>query len=107
MRIEVDVEKLSDTIKKGEISLVGKLCTDCLISKEVIRSTITKIWRVSKPFQFQEVSPNLFVITFENETDMERVLTGSPWLFDNNIFVLRAFDGLTPPQQLKFDFEVF
>lgn len=41
---------------------------------------------MSKLFLFQEVSPNLFVITFETEVDMEKFYSGKPWLFDRDNF---------------------
>lgn len=28
---------------------------------------------------------------------------GRYWLFDNYIFVLESFDGLTPPKDMRFD----
>ncbi|XP_035539649.1 uncharacterized protein LOC118344020 [Juglans regia] len=49
----------------------------------------------------------MFVISFENQKDRERVLEGKPWLFDNQLFVLKLFDGLTPPRKMNFDFEEF
>lgn len=50
---------------------------------------------------------NLFVVSFENQGDKGRVLDGKLWLFDNQVLVLKPFDGLTPPQKMNFDFETF
>lgn len=42
--VNVDEERLAVETKKGERSLVGKLCSDRVVSKEVVRrSTIAKI----------------------------------------------------------------
>lgn len=50
-------------------SIRGKICSTRLISKEVVGTTMAKIWRISKAAQFTEVSPNIFVIEFKNLAD--------------------------------------
>lgn len=67
--INVDEECLAAETKKGEQSLVGKLCSDRIISKEVVLLTMAKIWKTGQPFYFQDISPNLFVISFETQED--------------------------------------
>lgn len=68
---------------------------------------MAKIWKIGSPFQFQEISTNLFVISFECQGDKWRVMEGRPWLFDNYLLVLKPFDGLVPPQKMSFDCEDF
>lgn len=60
----IGCKKLVESTKKGEKSLEGKLCFDQLISKDVIRSTMARILKACKPFSFQDISQNLFVIKF-------------------------------------------
>lgn len=104
--IDLGTEHLGEVMKRGEKSLVGKLCSDCMIDKEEVRSTVTKIWKLGRFFSFQGISPSLFVITFENQADKCKVLEGKPRHFDNSLFILKPFDGLTPPK-MSFDYEVF
>lgn len=68
-QIELDIGNLTKVTTKGERNIVGKIYSNHLISKEVIRSTMAKIWKVRKSFYFQDISPNLYVIIFENEVD--------------------------------------
>lgn len=72
------------------------------ISKEVVESTMKKIWRISKPAKFLEVVSNIFTVTFANLADKDRVWSGRPSLFDYHLFVLKPFDENTPPQKLIF-----
>lgn len=51
------------------MSLIGQICMDRRIEKEVVRSTMMKVWRVGKPVVFKEIRPNIYVITFANTRD--------------------------------------
>lgn len=88
---------------RGKCSLVEKVCSNRKVGKDVVYSTMTKIWRVSKPPTFVEIQPNTFVITFVNQGDKRRVMEGYPWLFDNYMFVLKLFDGFCQPNLISFD----
>lgn len=92
---------------KRDCGLVGELCLERPIRKEIVSSTMEKTWKVGKPFFFREIYPNMLVITFANQADKQRVLEGKPWLFDNNLFVLQPFDGFTQPHPMSYDFETF
>lgn len=89
--IKVDEEKLVEESKKGEYSLVGKLHAERLVSKDVLRSTLLKIWKKIKPFFFNDINPYLYVITFESIEDKYRVLRGRLWLSDSLFIFLETF----------------
>lgn len=90
--IKVDEEKLVEESKKGEYSrLVGKLHAERLVSKDVLRSTLLKIWKKIKPFFFNDINPYLYVITFESIEDKYRVLCGRLWLSDSLFIFLETF----------------
>ncbi|XP_042942825.1 uncharacterized protein At4g02000-like [Carya illinoinensis] len=36
---------------------------------------------------------------------MQKVWNGRPWLFDNQLFVLKEFEGYTPLHRVNFDYE--
>ncbi|XP_042974862.1 uncharacterized protein LOC122306500 [Carya illinoinensis] len=105
--IELEPASVDLSEERGARSLVGRLWAERRVGKEVIRSTMAKIWRVGRGFGFQEIATNLFVIMFENQEDKLRILEGRPWLFDNWLFVLKPFDGFVSPQWMNFDKEVF
>ncbi|XP_042958054.1 uncharacterized protein LOC122293569 [Carya illinoinensis] len=105
--IDLNAVHLGRVKAEGDKSLVGKLISDRKVNKEVIRSTMNKVWRLAGSFTFHDILPNLFVVTFDNQKDRQRVLDGKPWLFDNQLLLLKPFDGFTPPQQMNFDYEAF
>lgn len=81
--VTVNEQNIVHEEKKGEFSLVSKLVADRNVSEEVIRSTMSKVWKTKNPFNVVEIKPNLFIISFENLKDKNRVFNGRPWLFDS------------------------
>lgn len=61
---------------KEQQSLVGRFCMERNISRDMIQSTMEKIWRLHKAATFKEAEKNLFTITFSTEAEKQRVLAG-------------------------------
>ncbi|XP_040994343.1 uncharacterized protein LOC121240886 [Juglans microcarpa x Juglans regia] len=98
--IDLNEEESEVVLKKGEKCLIGKVCLERVISKSIISTTMAKIWRLSKPATFMEVGANLF--THANKQKVEEV---RPWLFDNRLFIIRKFDGVSQSGKMKFEHE--
>lgn len=62
--------------KKGEHSLVGKLQANRKRNKEVLQSSLVKIWKTLKSFTIVDIRPNLFIIKFDCQYDKQRVIQG-------------------------------
>ncbi|XP_035549240.1 uncharacterized protein LOC118349286 [Juglans regia] len=106
--LDLEVNEVEDAMKdKGDRSLVGKVCLDRVIGKEILSSMMAKIWKISKAAVFQEVGTNIFIITFHTIIDLEKVWEGRLWLFDNHLLALRVFDTGAQPGAMKFEEEVF
>ncbi|KAK5833590.1 hypothetical protein PVK06_017438 [Gossypium arboreum] len=52
------------------------------------------IWKTRKKFEIQVVGQILFLISFENEDDLETILEGQPWIFPMQLVI---FDRLENP----------
>lgn len=50
--INLNADQMEEVMEKGEKSLVRNLCSDRVIGKVIVRSTMAKVWRVSKNFTF-------------------------------------------------------
>ncbi|XP_042972906.1 uncharacterized protein LOC122304702 [Carya illinoinensis] len=105
--VEVSWKGDEEIDRKGERSLIGKVCSDRSVSKTLISNTMAKIWRISKRATFLEVEKNTFIITFETHADMYRILDGKPWTFDSALFLLSRYEGKKRPGNFVFDKETF
>jgi hypothetical protein len=61
---------------RGKTCLVGKLITDHLVSKEIIRTTLIRGWKSSETPSFKVLGDNLVLVGFVNERDKIRILEG-------------------------------
>lgn len=59
-RVEIEVQtSVDDELREFESrSLLGRICSHRFIGKEVIQSTIMKIWKVNKAITFREIISN-------------------------------------------------
>lgn len=53
--IAVDDKILLEELRKGKNSIIEKGHTDRYINKDVLRSTIAKAWRTTRPFSIREI----------------------------------------------------
>lgn len=104
----IDNNSASEEIKhKREKSLIGKVCTNRVVGKDLISNTMTKFWRISKRAIFQELGKNTYVITFGTHADMYRILEGKPWSFDTSLFLIMPYDGTMMLGKMVFYHEAF
>lgn len=88
-------------------NLIGKIFTDCHISKQTIRGMMRKIWRISKPTTFIKVGKNMFIVTFTTETDKQKVINGKFWLFDSRLFAIQNMDEACQLAKTMINIEYF
>lgn len=53
--IVVDEETLLEELRKGENSTIAKIHIDRHINQEVLNSTMSKVWKTTKPFTVREI----------------------------------------------------
>ncbi|TXG57172.1 hypothetical protein EZV62_018485 [Acer yangbiense] len=58
-----------------------------LVNKEVFMDVMNKIWRVNGGVEIEPIEGNIFAFYFKSKEDMQRILRGGPWNFDQAIIV--------------------
>lgn len=87
--IAVFDEGRKEEIESCTQSLVGKFLTCKLFNKKAAHYTLKKAWGLEEGVHIVKVGANLFQFKFKTEFDMERILRGGPWSFDNQALMLR------------------
>ncbi|GMY22288.1 protein at-4/1 [Fagus crenata] len=103
----VDGDAMGNAKVLGSHCLLGKLITDKYFNKEALKSSMLRLWGLACGITIQTIGANLFVFQFKDEFERERVLQGTPWLFDNHLLALIVFDGSCPAQQVRFTHSCF
>lgn len=62
--VNINEQLLAKEVKKEELSIVEKLLVERIVNKEVLRSTMAKVWKTTKSFTVVEIKPNLFIFSF-------------------------------------------
>lgn len=105
--LEVQEVDLEGAVNRGKLYLVGKILADRVVSKEIIKSSLLRGWKLMGTSTFKVLGENLFIIKFQCSWDKYSVLKGSPWTFEGHLFAMEDFNGLTPPTQIPFDKTAF
>jgi hypothetical protein len=101
--VEIQAAEVTKIVRRGQFCIVGKLLGERMVSKETIKDTFKRWWRISGTFTFKIIGENLFLIEFEKAKDKRRVLDGRPWGFERNLFLVEDFDGRTAPTEFTFN----
>ena len=105
---EEEVISILDEGRKEEIescsqSLIRKFLTCKPFSKQAAQITLKRVWGLENKVQVVEVGANLFQFKFQTEFDMERVLRGGPWMFDNHVLLLVRWQTGMTVGNVRFD----
>lgn len=73
--------------------VVGKLLTKRGFSRAALKDTMRKVWGSPEGLRMVDVGENLFHFHFSNEMDLQRVVNGGPWCFDNMVLLLRRWEA--------------
>ncbi|TXG60388.1 hypothetical protein EZV62_014961 [Acer yangbiense] len=91
-----------EAINRLSLCLVGKILSNKWVNRDAFMRVIGKIWQVKKGLDIESVSGNIFTFHFKDAWDMNKVILGSPWSFDNALMVLEKPVGMGTIESLKF-----
>ena len=86
--IEISEEGRRAKIESCTLSLIGKFLTCKPFNKKAAKNTLRRAWGLDDKVQMVDVGQNLFQFKFNSEFDLERILNGGPWSFDNQMLLL-------------------
>ncbi|XP_019158837.1 PREDICTED: uncharacterized protein LOC109155670 [Ipomoea nil] len=74
--------------------LVGRFLTTKHVKAEYMSQVMASVWQPVKGVRVSELQPGLFLFVFFHDTDIQLVLDGGPWSFENHTFVCKKIhDG--------------
>ncbi|XP_075665004.1 uncharacterized protein LOC142634590 [Castanea sativa] len=94
--ITISDEGRVEAIEDCTRSLMGKVLMCKSFNKRVAKNTMRRAWGLEDSLCMTEVGPNLFQFKFTLEFDLNRLLQGGLWFFDNQLLMLkRRMKGMT------------
>ena len=86
--IQVSEEGRLEEIDSCALSLIGKFLTCKPFNWKVAKNTLWKAWGLDKELQISEVGTNLFQFKFQSKYELECIIRGGPWSFENQLLML-------------------
>ena len=89
--IAISNEGRLEAIQSCNLSLIGKFLMCKPFNKMAAKNTIRRAWGVDDALEISKVGPNLFQFKFHSEFEMDKILRGGPWSFDNQLLMLQRW----------------
>lgn len=88
--LEEDVEEGSN---RYELCLVGRFLTEKTINLRAMRTKMADVWKPAMGISIKELEQGIYLFQFFHKEDMQWVVKGGPWTFDN---VMLALEPVAP-----------
>ncbi|XP_042958166.1 uncharacterized protein LOC122293745 [Carya illinoinensis] len=105
--VKITAEESKDTKLRGKWCLVGKVLSEKGVNNEAFRITMSQIWRLNGWVRFKDPNEQVFLIEFQSEQDLRKVLGGRTWFFDRNLLTLQEVNENESVNALQFRYEPF
>ncbi|KAK3193471.1 hypothetical protein Dsin_024781 [Dipteronia sinensis] len=83
----LDGKIMAEAINRLSLCVVGKVLSRKIVNRDAFIRVIGKIWQIKQGMDIKPVTGNTFSFHFRDEHDL-KVVSGSPWCFDNALIVL-------------------
>ncbi|XP_021762243.1 uncharacterized protein LOC110727015 [Chenopodium quinoa] len=105
----VDVGDIDHPEQDSRVSLtlVGKLYTDRGINFDAFKRTMNHAWALKGKVIIRKLESNLFAFQFSNSRDMEKVMAGRPWCFEQALLLLNSINGNEQPSEVQLTHSPF
>lgn len=94
-------EEIEENVNRFDLCLVGRLLTEKNINIRAMKSKLADVWKPAAGINIKEIGQEVFLFQFFRKEDMNWVMSGGPWSFDNVMLALEpvaAGEDLTKVQ---------
>lgn len=74
-------KELKQANKAFENALVVKVVGNKIINRVAFKTILRELWQPVEGLKFTEVERSVFIVTFQDEIDRDRILSKGPWRF--------------------------
>ncbi|KAK4340360.1 hypothetical protein RND71_041822 [Anisodus tanguticus] len=80
--VEIDIPDIKTSLQDCEVSILDKIIADKEVSFQGVKNTMPMVWGNPLGLRIKKIEKNFFQFIFRNKESMNKVLFGTPWLFD-------------------------
>ena len=75
-----------------EFGILARFLTKRPLNIEAIAKTFNPLWRSKTGFRVKNIGDHIVLFSFDNKSDVDRILSAEPWSFDKHIMVLSRYN---------------
>ena len=83
--------RIKEEQAKTEFILAGKFLTKRALNIDAIAKTFTPLWRLKNGFKIKKESDHVVLFSFDDKSEMEKVMVAEPRSFDKCLMVLQRY----------------
>ncbi|KAA3462946.1 non-ltr retroelement reverse transcriptase [Gossypium australe] len=76
------------TDQSFHLCLVGRCLTESVVHFPSLRNTLADLWHLIKGIYISDLGERRYLFKFFHEVDIQRVIVGAPWFFNNHLLLL-------------------
>ncbi|MBA0754853.1 hypothetical protein Gogos_019956, partial [Gossypium gossypioides] len=89
------------------LCLVGRCLTDSIVHFPSLRNTMADLWHSIRGISISDLGDRRFLFQFFHEVDIQRVLAGTPWFFNNHLLLFHRMKPGENPSLVPLIFTEF
>lgn len=90
-------DESGDGSNRYELCLVGRFLTEKSINLRAMRTKMADVWKPTMGISIKELEQGLYLFQFFHKEDMNWVVKGGPWSFDNAMLALEPVGEYEDP----------
>ncbi|KAH1033109.1 hypothetical protein J1N35_045283 [Gossypium stocksii] len=89
------------------LCLVGRCLTDSVVHFPSLRNIMADLWHPIGGICISDLGDKRILFRFFHEVDIQQVLSGSPWFFNNHLLILHKIQPGEDPLEVQLLFTEF
>lgn len=94
-------EAIEENVNRFDLCLVGRLLTEKNINVRAMKSKLADVWKPVAGINIKEIGQEVFLFQFFRKEDMNWVMSGGPWSFDNVMLALKPVAAGEDPTKVQ------
>ena len=99
--------RLTEEQAELEHILAVKFLTKHALNIDAITKTFAPLWRAKNGFKIQKEGDRVVLFTFDDKSELEKIVAAKPWSFDKHIMVLQNYDKEVDLTEMEFKWVMF
>ena len=99
--------RLTEEQVEIEHVLAMKFLTKRALNIDAIAKNFTPLQRAKNGFKIQKEGDHVVLFTFDDKSEMEKIVAAEPWSFDKHLMVLQSYDKEIDLTEMEFKWATF